>query len=137
MFPDETFHIHLYGPRSGNPASSQATTPIPSSFEAAEERLIRSLPMALIEPDGSFAWAGPDHQIVGMIYDAAAMIQYVEIRGRLNRGQLRDFVEILSGTTKIDDFATMVLPARQWKDFQSFANSLPESPSSAGSDSPI
>ncbi|QDV40221.1 hypothetical protein Enr13x_00270 [Stieleria neptunia] len=124
--PTEPFHIHLYGPHPHDGRlPSPETTPIPTSFEAAGERLNRSLPSVLFEPDGSFAWAGKDHQVVGMVYDAAMLIQYVEIRGHCDATQLRKLVETLAGTTQIDPFAVMVLPERQWKNFQTFAISLP------------
>lgn len=83
------------------------------------------LPNVLLEPDGSFAWTGENHQLVGMIYDAAMMIQYVELRGHCDRFQLRKLVQTLSGTDQIGDFAIMILPERQWKIFQSFEMSLP------------
>ena len=123
----ETFHIHLYGPNdvSAGQSSSRQTAPIPTSFEAAQQRLKKSLPTVLLEPDGSFAWAGSSHQVVGMIYDAATMIQYVELRGHCDRSQLRKLVQTLSGALRIDDFAIMVLPDRRWKIFQSFEMSLP------------
>ncbi|QEF96001.1 hypothetical protein Mal15_00270 [Stieleria maiorica] len=123
--PTDSFHIHLYGPRPDtNLSSGGPMPPIPTSFEAAGERLQRSLPMVLLEPDGSFAWAGKHHQVVGMIYDAAMEIQYVELRGHCDAKNLRKLVETLAGTVEIDPFAVMVLPERQWKNFQSFANSL-------------
>jgi hypothetical protein len=123
----ETFHIHLYGPErsTSGPASSRQTNPIPTSFEAAQQRLESLLPSVLLEPDGSFAWAGNGHQVVGMIYDAATEIQYVELRGHCDRSQLRKLVQTLVGAPRIDEFAIMVLPNRQWKIFQSFEISLP------------
>jgi hypothetical protein len=125
----ETFHIHLYGPDPlDRPSVPGQTTPLPTSFEAAQQRLRTCLPNVLLEPDGSLAWAGKDHQIVGMIYDAATMIQYVELRGRCDRIRLREFVETLAGSKQIDQFATMILPERQWKIFHSFERSLPSSP---------
>lgn len=128
----ETFHIHLYGPHSGaTDASSSQTTPILTSFEAAAQRLISFLPMVLLEPDGSFAWAGKNHQVVGMIYDAESVIQYVEFRGHCDREQMKTLVKTLSGTDKIDDFAVMMLPERQWKNFQFFERLLPEAESDA------
>ncbi len=121
-----SFHIHLYGPHPhADRLPSPATTPIPTSFEAAGQRLHQSLPSILFEPDGSFAWASTDHQVVGMIYDAAMVIQYVELRGHCDATRLRKLVETLAGTTQIDQFAVMVLPERQWKNFQTFAISLP------------
>lgn len=60
-----------------------------------------------------------------MIYDAAMVIQYVELRGHCDATRLRKLVETLAGTTQIDQFAVMVLPERQWKNFQTFAISLP------------
>ena len=107
----ETFHIHLYGPDpNAHPSATQKTAPIPTSFEAAQQRLLRTLPKVLLEPDGSFAWASDNQQAVGMIYDAAQLVQYVELRGHCDRSSLRLLVETLTGTEKIDDFATMVLP---------------------------
>ncbi|WP_372894367.1 hypothetical protein [Stieleria sp.] len=134
--PTDSFHIYLYGPHPhADRLPSPDTTPIPTSFEAAGERLHQSLPSILFEPDGSFAWASKDHQVVGMIYDAAMEIQYVEIRGHCDASRLRKLVEILAGTTQIDQFAVMVLPERQWKNFQSFAISLPASDPNGASDS--
>lgn len=122
----DTFHIHLYGPPAEPTSeSASATTPIPTSFEAAQGRLEQTLSNVLLEPDGSFAWASKDHRVVGMIYDAAMLIQYVEFRGHCDQLQLRKLVKTLSGTDQIDDFAVMVLPERQWKNFQSFVRSLP------------
>ena len=124
----ETFHLHLYGPDAqANDASWLETKPILTSFESAAQRLANFLPTVLVEPDGSFAWAGKNHQVVGMIYDASETIQYVEIRGHCDQNQMRRLVETLSGTTEIDDFAVMMLPERQWKNFQFFERLLPES----------
>lgn len=135
----DTFHIHLYGPIQpygepiqpyGGPpgeadrSSGPRTSPIPTTFDAATDRMLRSLPMVLLEPDGSFAWAGSDHQIVGMIYDAAMSIQYVEIRGHADADRLRKLVQALVGHGNINELAVMVLPERQWKDFQSFERML-------------
>jgi len=118
------FHIHLYGPLLSDgpqePPATASTCPIESSFESAQGRLEQHLPAVLLEPDGSFAWAGPNHQVVGMIYDAAEKIQYIELRGRCAGRQLRRLIETLAGTDAIDQFAVMVLPERQWKVFQSF-----------------
>ncbi len=83
MPPVSSFHIHLYGPHeSDEPLSALTARPLPSDFEAAQRRLEQQLPGVLFEPDGSFAWAGGDFQIVGIVYDAADAIQYVELRGR-------------------------------------------------------
>jgi hypothetical protein len=152
MTRDE-FHIHLYGPlpldsgmdssppgedartvrserESSGPTSALdpnrwiATTPIPASFEEAASRLAEQLPEVLLEPDGSLAWASPDHQVVGMIYDAMGSIQYLELRGRCTAEQLRQLVEVISGMTNVDRFAAMLLPERQWKIFQSVAESF-------------
>jgi hypothetical protein len=133
----ETFHIHLYGPddSSDGPSSSRQTAPIPTSFEAAQQRLEKSLPKVLLEPDGSFAWAGNGYQIVGMIYDAATVIQYVELRGHCDQSQLRKLVQTLAGELRIDGFGVMVLPDRQWKIFQSFETSLPSATKNPPSES--
>lgn len=120
----KSFHIHLYGPQESDQKPIAERTPaIPTSFEAAQQRLSDALPDVLLEPDGSFAWAGPTFQIVGMIYDAADQIQYVELRGHCDPAHLRQLIEILSGMSNIDQFLVMVLPERQWKNFQSFEKS--------------
>ncbi|KAA5541094.1 hypothetical protein FYK55_19570 [Roseiconus nitratireducens] len=124
-FPIREFHIHLYGPATSD-RRDRRTPPIPTSFESAMERLQTDLSRVLLEPDGSLAWAGQDFRLVGMLYDAASQIQYVELRGTCRRHQLRRLVETVAGFREIDDFAVMELPQRQWKDFQSFANQLPE-----------
>ena len=142
----DTFHIYLYGPPQGTDAATlNRGTPFATSFEAAAERLLENLPTVLLEPDGSFAWASGEGEIVGMIYDAAMLIQYVELRGHGNLGKenwpagdrttgdnrpqfrqspLRHLVQSLAGTPLVDDFSVLVLPERQWKDFQSFEKSL-------------
>jgi hypothetical protein len=154
MPPVSSFHIHLYGPHeSDEPLSAPAARPLPSDFESAQRRLEQQLPGVLFEPDGSFAWAGSDFQIVGIVYDAADAIQYVELRGRFEHrgaesptpesqapgceseitsadgprigGRLRELIAVLAGTVAIDRFAVMVLPNRQWQLFQSFENSSP------------
>lgn len=130
------FHIHLYGPpHDSGGRNGPQTSPIPTSFEAAQERLRQSLPNVLLEADGSLAWANRGFQIVGMIYDAATMIQYVEIRGHCDRSILRSFVATLVGTVHIDHFPVMVLPDRQWKKFQSFEKTLPPGPANRASPS--
>ncbi|MCO8121750.1 hypothetical protein NHH03_08380 [Stieleria sp. TO1_6] len=119
------FHIHLYGPPADRLTSGNPTTaPLPSSFEAAWQRLQTLLPQALLEPDGSLAWSGEHHQIVGMLYDAADRIQYVELRGFCYRQQVQKLLRVIAGIEQVDRFSVMVLPERQWKNFQSFANSL-------------
>jgi hypothetical protein len=123
------FHIHLYGPSA---AAANQTAPLPTSFEAAQGRLEAELPEALLEPDGSLAWASPTHQVVGMIYDAAMQIQYVELRGRCDPPRLRRLVTLLAGTVQVDRLRVMVLPQRHWKDFQSF-ETLMRSADSEGS----
>ncbi|MEO1523998.1 MAG: hypothetical protein AAFX06_01115 [Planctomycetota bacterium] len=117
------FHLHLYGPfteEGGQPS------PFPSRFETALTRLQTAYPEALIEMDGSVAWASPSHQLVGMLYDAGEAIEYVELRGRCSRSQLLDFVENLAEEGQIGAFAVMELPQRQWKKLQHFAIQLPE-----------
>lgn len=97
--------------------------PLDSDFESAQQRLREQIPATLLEPDGSLAWAGADFQIVGMIYDAAETIQYIELRGHCRGRQLRQLIETVAGTPRIEQFSVMVLPDRQWKIFQSFERS--------------
>ncbi|MCC9600851.1 hypothetical protein LOC67_09760 [Stieleria sp. JC731] len=99
-------------------------SPIPTSFEAAMQRLETLVPQPLSEPDGSIAWAGSDHRIVGMIYDAAGHIQYLELRGYGTAYHWRTLIQSICGQANIDRFSIMLLPERQWKNFQSFANLL-------------
>ncbi|OYP34948.1 hypothetical protein [Rhodopirellula sp. MGV] len=123
--PLSTFHIHVYGPVAEGIADetlSGRQLPIPTTFEAAMDRLEQL--SALTEPDGSIAWSGPDHQLVGMIYDAAGQIQYLELRGHGSPTHWRTLIQSISGFAKIDRFSIMILPLRQWKNFQSFESLL-------------
>ncbi|MEM0925507.1 MAG: hypothetical protein AAGJ83_05675 [Planctomycetota bacterium] len=121
----EPFHLHVYGPRQGSAdENSPSHSPIEASFEEATERLLHDIPAVLIEPDGSIAWASPSHQIVGIIYDAGAVIRYVELRGFCTPSQLIRLVATIAGAPKVGDFAVMRLPIRQWNNLQQFANSL-------------
>ena len=67
------FHAYLYGPDGG---------PIPTTFEAAAERLARQGRM-FVEPDGSFGRRGQAEGefLEGTIYDAEGQIRYVDVRG--------------------------------------------------------
>ena len=116
------FHLHLYGPFV---EGGELPTRFPSRFETALARLQMAFPKALIEPDGSVAWASPSHQLVGMIYDSGDDIEYVELRGHCRRSELFQFVTQLSGDEEISGFAVMELPQRQWKNLQEFAMELP------------
>ncbi|MEM6365823.1 MAG: hypothetical protein AAF745_15455 [Planctomycetota bacterium] len=123
----ESFHVHCYGPSELDSGElSKRTHPaIPTSFEAALERLQRLLPQVLFEPDGSLAWASPSHQVVGMVYDAQTTIQYVELRGHCDGQQFIELVRTLAGTDDVGSYQLMLLPQRQWKDLQTFAKTLP------------
>ncbi|MCE9551990.1 MAG: hypothetical protein K8T91_01245 [Planctomycetes bacterium] len=53
------------------------------TFEEAVERLSR-LPMAYIEPDGSYVWAGagpPAFRFEGMLHDRGERLSHVELMG--------------------------------------------------------
>lgn len=70
----QSFAVYLYGPGGG---------PLPTSFEAAAERL-QQLERCYLEPDGSFTWvidAGQRQQVDGMLYDAEGRLQYVDLKG--------------------------------------------------------
>jgi len=62
-----------------------AGTPLAASFEEACAGL-NSLEQLLIEPDGSFVWSSsgsePHWQVDGVLYDRAAKLIYVELKGR-------------------------------------------------------
>ncbi|MEL6110608.1 MAG: hypothetical protein AAFU85_31770 [Planctomycetota bacterium] len=120
--PVAEFHLYLYGPFI---EGGELPTRFPSRFETALARLQTAFPKALIEPDGSVAWASPTHQLVAMIYDSGDAIEYVELRGHCRRSDLFQFVTELSGDDEIFDFAVMQLPERQWKNLQDFATDLP------------
>ena len=80
MLPPE-FLIHLQGPEGG---------PLPVDFETLAERLQR-LPRMYFEWDGSWVWTGEltvagsptsrRWQLDGMVYDAAGVVQYIELKG--------------------------------------------------------
>lgn len=119
------FHLHLYGPFADE---GRQPMHFPSRFETALARLQTAFPEALIEMDGSVAWASPNHQLVGMIYDAGERIEYIELRGRCSRSQLFQFVGELCDSRdeqQIGSFAVMQLPQRQWKNLQDFATEIP------------
>jgi hypothetical protein len=108
------FHIHLHGPGSAEAVSVS----LDASFEQAEDRL-RELPQLYFEPDGSFVWSSPTHQIFGMLYDAAGRLQYAELRGHCNLSQWRQVLGAIAGD-QWQDIAIMVLPERQWQELQTF-----------------
>ncbi|MDA8744728.1 hypothetical protein N9N28_08855 [Rubripirellula amarantea] len=108
----EAFHLYLYGPNRG------AMT---TSFEDAAERLER-MPKLYFEPDGSFVWArdGGNEQVYGMLYDAAGVVQYCDMRGKCQRDTFRQLCQAVSGTDHLPNLQIMRLPESQWQDFQSF-----------------
>lgn len=60
-----------------------AAAMLPLTFEEAVERLVR-LPMAYIEPDGSFVWASagpPAFRWEGMLHDRGERLSHVELIG--------------------------------------------------------
>ena len=121
----ESFHVHLYAAHPQESGESAATTDgradsvgFDVSFEAAADAL-QELPKLYFEPDGSFVWAGPSHQIFGMLYDAADRLQYVELRGSCSLGHWRSVVRTLLNPDSGSGFV-MVLPERQWKNLQRF-----------------
>ncbi|MCD0463084.1 hypothetical protein [Roseiconus lacunae] len=138
------YHVHIYGPprltdlgsvpadavknRGQSTEQGQQST-IATTFENAMARLQDLTPSVLTEPDGSIAWAGTEHQIVGIIYDAADQIQYVELRGHGQSKYWRLLLQAIAGTENVDRFSIMVLPNRQWKNFQSFERMLDENAS--------
>lgn len=124
--PYDQFHFHLYGPVQDIAQLAGPAPPLPASFDQMMQRFDAAFPNAYSEPDGSIAWASKQHQIVGTIYDFAGQVQYVELRGRGELEKVRALVETLCGTTQIEALTVMVLPERQWKNFQDFEKTFPE-----------
>lgn len=123
------FHVHLFG---ADDSDANSHSPLAISFETAQQRL-EELPKLYFEPDGSFVWSGIDHQVFGMLYDAAGRLQYVELRGRCSQSVWRSLVTCFTRVERTEvenseskkpafpaDFRVMVLPERQWQNLQSF-----------------
>lgn len=81
------FHAYLYGTDGG---------PIPTTFEAAAERLALQGRM-FVEPDGSFGRRdeAKGEFIEGTIYDADGQIRYVDVRGNCPAAAWRDFLSAI------------------------------------------
>jgi len=81
------FAIYLYG---------VDRKPIPADFESIAENL-QKVERLYFEMDGSFIWTGEDGefrwQLDGMLYDAAGVIQYVDIQGWC---PLREWLSLLN-----------------------------------------
>lgn len=76
------FHINLHV-RVAETGARQRASEFGRSFEKVSEALAR-LPRMFIEPDGAFVWVGggePSWQLDGVLYDGAAGLWYVELKG--------------------------------------------------------
>lgn len=107
------FQVYLYGVQCG---------PLPSSFEAAADRLQR-LDRLYFEPDGSFVWSiGTQEQVFGMLYDTNGQLQYAELRGSCCHPTWRELVRAIAGDSEVP-FVVMQLPDRRLQELQSFERS--------------
>ncbi len=118
--PTLRFHVHL--------SDRRLAEPLPLSFEQAQSRL-EALPRLHFEPDGSFVWAGANYQVFGMLYDAAGLLQYVELRGECPLAIWRQLVNCMLDEPSIREIrrpggkstiSVMTLPQRQWQELQRF-----------------
>lgn len=109
------FHIYLYGERRG---------PIAISFERLSAQLA-DLKRMFFELDGSFVWTGQvgamRWQIDGMVYDAAGVIQYIDIKGECPWEYWVQLLQILAdGGQWSSEWTVLRLPdqtAQTLKDF--------------------
>ena len=83
--------------------------------------------MLSFEWDGSFVWArdGGKQQVYGMLYDAAGVVQYCDMRGKCQRNTWRQLCNAIIGadslaSVKLDQLELMRLPESEWQDFQTF-----------------
>lgn len=112
------FHAYLYAADEG---------PIPSSFEAAAERL-QQIEQVHTEPDGSFVWSDParNEQLHGMLYDAEDQIRYVDLQGRCSVEPFRRIMAAIDPSLA-QAAKLLLLPHREWKNLQEFEASSLES----------
>lgn len=109
----KSFQVYLYGPDGGS---------IPSTFESAEKRLTQISGLHF-EPDGSFVWsAGDDEQIDGMIYDAAGVIQYVDLQGHCRLKNWRRLLAAIHPGLP-DNSVVIKLPQRMRQSLKEFEES--------------
>lgn len=110
----DRFHIHLHGPNRG---------PLSASFESAAERL-EGLAKLYLEGDGSFVWArdGGREKVYGMLYDAAGVLQYVELRGDCRQETLRRVITAIEPDRQ--SIQVLRLPDGEWQNLQSFENRI-------------
>ena len=76
-----------------------AAAMLPLTFEEAVARL-EALPLAYIEPDGSFVWAGagpPAFQWEGMLHDRGERLSHVELLGHGGPAELTRLIEAVAG----------------------------------------
>jgi hypothetical protein len=88
------FHVSIHA--ATVEAGASASVPVfARSFEQVVEALAR-LPRMFVEPDGAFVWVAtgePGWQMDGVLYDGAARLWYVELKGRCPQAK---FDELLS-----------------------------------------
>lgn len=92
-----------------------AAAMLPLTFEEAVEGLGR-LPMAYIEPDGSFVWAGagpPAFRWEGMLHDRGERLSHVELMGHGCSDDLMRLIAAVAG----DSQQIMIQAVREGKFF--------------------
>ncbi len=87
----------------GDPISTfvlqQPPRPLDVTFEELMDQL-SNLPRLYVELDGSFVWRGEDGgqlwQMDGLLHDSGQQVQYVEVKGTVDRNAWHKFTTILS-----------------------------------------
>ena len=80
-------------------SANWAAAMLPPTFEEAVASL-ESLPLAYVEPDGSFVWAGagpPPFQWEGMLHDRGERLSHVELLGHGGPAELTRLIEAVAG----------------------------------------
>ncbi len=76
-------------------ASPHIDSPLPLSFEEAEEQM-NTWDRMFIEPDGSFVWRIDPHQLDGSLFDNGAHVTFVELAGHCEETMLNKVLAMLS-----------------------------------------
>jgi hypothetical protein len=90
------FHVNIVaGTHQANACPGTAVSA--RSFEEVAAALA-ALPRMFIEPDGAFVWVAsgePTWQLDGVLYDGAAGLWYVELKGRCPQAQFDELLRSL------------------------------------------
>lgn len=90
------FHVNVHAGLP-QPGSGPGPAVFARSFEDVAGALA-GLPRMFVEPDGAFVWvasAEPNWQLDGVLYDGAAGLWYVELKGRCPRVQFDELLGAL------------------------------------------